>query len=71
VCQKVLYEVYALPADFLAIASQGLVNTKYRGIQILPRAYPSQRGIRAGFCCLAGKAIATEHNQAILVNSTP
>jgi hypothetical protein len=28
------------------------VNAKYRGSQILPRVYPAQRGIRAGFISL-------------------
>jgi hypothetical protein len=43
-CQYVTLEVNYLPADFLAIATQRLVNAKYRGRQILPRAYPAQRG---------------------------
>jgi hypothetical protein len=51
-CQQVTYEGNSLPADFLAIASKRLVNVKYRGSQIPPHAYPAQRGIRAGFCCL-------------------
>jgi hypothetical protein len=33
-CQQVAYEVNFLPADFLVIATQGLVNTKYWGSQI-------------------------------------
>jgi hypothetical protein len=51
---KPLYEVITLPADLLAIATQKLGNAKYRGSQILPRAYPPQREIGAGFCCLTG-----------------
>jgi hypothetical protein len=31
-----------------------LVNAKYRGREILPRAFPAQRRIGAGFCCLNG-----------------
>jgi hypothetical protein len=30
-CQLVAYEVYSLPADFLAIATQGLVKAEYIG----------------------------------------
>jgi hypothetical protein len=46
------YKVKFLPADFLAIATQGSVNGKYWGSQILLCAYPAQKGIGAGFCCL-------------------
>jgi hypothetical protein len=42
-CQQVAYEVNSLPADLRAIATQGLVNAKYRGSQILPHVYPAQR----------------------------
>jgi hypothetical protein len=55
-CQQVAYEVNSLPADFLAIATQGLVNAKYQGSQILLCAYPSQSRIGAGFCCLTGQS---------------
>jgi hypothetical protein len=48
-CQQAAYEVNSLRADFLAIATQGLVNTNYWGSQILPLAYLAQRGIGAGF----------------------
>jgi hypothetical protein len=41
-----------MPADFLTIATQGLVKARYRGSQILPCVYPAQRGIGAGFYCL-------------------
>jgi hypothetical protein len=47
-------------ADFMAIATHRLVNAKYQGSQILPSAYPAQRGIRAGFCCLSGETIDTK-----------
>jgi hypothetical protein len=53
-CQQAAYEVDSLPADFLAIATQGLVNAKYSASQILSSVYPAQRGIRAGFHCLSG-----------------
>jgi hypothetical protein len=53
-CQKVAYEVNSLPADLLTIATQGLVDAKYWGSTILLCAYPSQRGIQAGFRCLTG-----------------
>jgi hypothetical protein len=53
-CQLVSYEVNSLPPDFLAIATQRLVNAKYGGSQILHCASPAQRGIGAGFCCLTG-----------------
>jgi hypothetical protein len=43
-----------MPADFLAIATQGLVNAKYFVSQILICAYASQKGIGAGFCSLTG-----------------
>jgi hypothetical protein len=33
-----------LLADFPAIVTQRLVNTKYRGSQILPHAYQAQKG---------------------------
>jgi hypothetical protein len=58
-------------AEFLEIATQGLVNTKHGGSQILLHAYLSQRGIGAGFHCLTGKAIATQQREAILVNLPP
>jgi hypothetical protein len=48
------FKVNYLSADFLAIATQGLVNAKYQGSQILPCVYPSQRGIGVGFHCLTG-----------------
>jgi hypothetical protein len=41
-CQQVAYEVNSMTADFLAIATQGLVNAKYRGSQILYRVYPAR-----------------------------
>jgi hypothetical protein len=53
-CQKVTSDVNSLPADFLAIAKQRLVNAKHRGSQILPCAYPAQKGIGSGFGCLTG-----------------
>jgi hypothetical protein len=49
-----------LQADFLAIATQGLVNVKYWGSQILLCTNPLQRGIGAGFCCPTGLAIVTQ-----------
>jgi hypothetical protein len=53
-CQQVTYEVNSQQAVLLAIATQRLANDKYRDSQILPCAYPAQRVIRAGFCCLTG-----------------
>jgi hypothetical protein len=47
--KQVAYEVNSLPADFLAIATQELVNSKYWGSQILLCAYPAQRGIEQGY----------------------
>jgi hypothetical protein len=38
-----------MPADFLAIATQGLVNAKYWGSQILLCAYPSQGELEQDF----------------------
>jgi hypothetical protein len=67
-CQQVAYEAKYLPADFLAIATQGLVNAKYRGSQILPRVLSAQRGMGARFHCLPVKAIATQQHSAILVD---
>jgi hypothetical protein len=32
-CQQVTYEVITLPADLLAIATQKLVNDKYRAVK--------------------------------------
>jgi hypothetical protein len=43
-CRQAAYEVNYLPLDFLAIATQGLVNAKYRGSQILPRVYTPHKG---------------------------
>jgi hypothetical protein len=39
---EVSYEVNSLPADILAIATQGLVNAKYRGSQILSNFNPAE-----------------------------
>jgi hypothetical protein len=64
-CQQAAYKVNYLLADFLAIATQGLVNHKYWDSQILPRVYPPQRGFRARFCCLTGHAITTQQRSAI------
>jgi uncharacterized membrane protein len=53
-CQQVDYEVNALLANFLAIATQESVNAEYPGSQILPCVLTAQRGIGAGFHCLPG-----------------
>jgi hypothetical protein len=69
--RQVAYQVNSLPADFLAIATQRLVNAKYWGSQILPRACPAQWGIGTGFRCLTGLAIATQQRYVNLVNPSP
>jgi hypothetical protein len=65
-CKQVACEVNSLLADFLAIATQVLVNAKYGGSQIQSCVYPAQKGIGAGFHCLTDKAIATQQRSAIL-----
>jgi hypothetical protein len=65
-CKQVACEVNSLLADFLAIATQVLVNAKYGGSQIQSCVYPAQKGIGAGFHCLTGKAIATQQRSAFL-----
>jgi hypothetical protein len=53
-CQQVVCEVNSLTADLLAIATQGLVNAKYRVSQILLCVYPGRGGNGAGCHCLTG-----------------
>jgi hypothetical protein len=45
------------------------VNAKYWGSQILPGAYPAQRGMGAGFHFLTGQSIATLQRSAIFGES--
>jgi hypothetical protein len=68
-CQQAAYEVNSLPADFLAIATQGLVNAKYWGSQILLCVYPAQKRIGAGFNCFIGKQLTRSNIQQFLCGS--